>query len=83
MALGIKAAGLQAATLQAAMPDTTQQVVIDIAVAAVRNKHQPIGLIDAQHLHLLLVLLQHIQHLLCQWHHSLLACLRGSPAVMT
>ena len=83
MALGIKAAGLQAATLQAAMPDTTQQVVIDIGVAAVSDKHQPIGLIDAQLLHLLLVLLQGLQHLERQWHNTLSSCLGGCPAVMT
>ena len=83
MALGIKAAGLQAATLQAAMPDTTQQVVIDIGVAAVSDKHQPIGLIDAQLRHLLLMSPQGLKHLERQWHNTLSPCLGWSPAVMT
>ena len=38
------------------------EVVLDIAAAAESDKHQPIGLINAQLLHLLLVLLQGLQH---------------------
>ena len=83
MALGIKAAGLQSTSLQAAMPHTTQQVVIDVAVASGRDEYQPIRVVDAQLLHLHLVLSQHLQHLSGQGHNPLSACLGRCPAVMT
>jgi hypothetical protein len=60
MALSAETTGLQPTTLQAAVPHTTQQMVIDIRVAGRRDKHGPIGVLDAQLLHPVLVLSQQI-----------------------
>ena len=79
MALGVEAAGLQSTTLQAAVPHTTHQMVVDVGVAGGGDKHQPVGVIHAQLLHLLLMLPQGLQHLGRQWHHTLSPCLRWSP----
>ena len=83
MALGVEAAGLQSKTLQAALPSTTHQIVVDVAVAGGGDKRQPIRVIDSQRLYPLIVLSQHLQLLYGQWHNPLSPCLRGSPAVMT
>ena len=83
MALGVEAAGLQSTTLQASVPHTTHQMVVDVAVAGGRDKHQPVRVIHAQVLHLQLMLPQGLQHLGRQWHHSLLARLRWSPTMLT
>ena len=82
MALGVKTAGLHATPPQAAVPHTTHQMVVDVAVACGGNKHQSIRLIHTQLLHLLLVLSHHLQHLSGQGHHSLSACFGRRPAVM-
>jgi len=79
MALGVEAAGLQSTTLQASVPHTTYQVVVDVAVAGGGEKDQPIGVIHAQMLHLSLVLPQDLQHLRGQGRHTLLSHLGGSP----
>jgi len=79
MALGVETAGLQSTPLQASVPDTTYQMVVDVAVAGAGEKHQSIGVIHAQQLHLSLVLLEGLQHLGRQWHHTLSPCLGGSP----
>ena len=42
--LDVEATGLQSTTLKAAVPATTKQVVIDIAVAGRGNKRQAVGL---------------------------------------
>ena len=39
------------------------KMVVDVAVAGGGDKHQPIGVVDSQLLHLLLVPSQHLQHL--------------------
>ncbi len=83
MALGVEAAGLQSTTLQAAVPHTTHQMVVDVGVAGGGDKHQPVGVVNPQVLHLLPVLLEGLQHLGRQWHHSLLTCLGGRPTVLT
>jgi len=86
MALGVETAGLQSTTLQRPLPHTTRQMVVDIRLAGWGDKHQPIRVVDAQQLHLHLVLsqhLQHLQHLSGQGHHTLSACLGRCPAVMT
>ena len=75
MALGIKTAGLQSTALKRPLPHTTHQMVIDVAVAGGGDKHQTIRVIDAQLLHLLLVLSQHLQHLCGQWHNPSLPVL--------
>jgi len=79
VALGVETAGLQSTQLQAAMPDTTYQVVVNVAVAGGGDKDQPIRLIHAQMLHLNLVLLEGLQHLGRERHHTLSPCLGGSP----
>jgi len=79
VALGVKTAGLQSTPLQAAMPHTTHQMVVDIRVAGGSDKDQPIRGINPQLLHLSFVLLQGLQHLGGQWHHTLSPCLGGSP----
>ena len=83
MALGVEAAGLQSTTHQAAVPHTTHQMVVDIRVAGGGDKHQSVGVANPQLLHLLLVLPQDLQHPGRQWHHTLPACLSGSPTVLT
>ena len=83
MPLGVKTAGLQSKTLQAAVPHTTHQMVVDVGVTGGGDKHQPVGVINPQLLHLLLVLLEGLQHLGRQWHNSLPPCLGGSPTVLT
>jgi len=39
MALGVQAAGLQSTTLQAAVPYTTHQMVVDVCVTGGGDKH--------------------------------------------
>ena len=52
MALSVETAGLQSTTLQAAVPHTTHQMVVDVGVTGGGDKHQPVGVIHAQLLHL-------------------------------
>ena len=79
VALGVKTAGLQSTTLQAAVPPTTHQLVVDVWVTGGGEKHQPIRLMHTQVLHLPLVLSQGLKHLRSKGHHTLLARLGGSP----
>ena len=83
MALSVEAAGLQSTTLQRAVPHTTHQMVVDIRVAGGGDKHQSVGVVNPQLLHLLLVLLEGLQHLGRQGHHTLPPCLGGRPTVLT
>ena len=83
MTLSVKTAELQSTTMQAAVPRTTHQVVVDVGVTDGGDKHQPIGVKNPQLLHLSLVLLQGLHHLSGQLHRSLLTHLGGSQDMQT
>lgn len=83
MALGIEASGLQTAAFQRAAPHPSKQMVIDIAVGAGSEEDQSVGVIETQLLHLLLVLLEDFSNQWRQRHQPLLACLGGSPDVLS
>jgi len=83
MPLGVKASWLQTAAFQGAAPDPCEQVVIDIAVGAGGEKHQPVGVIETQLLHLLLVLLERCGEQWGERHYPLLACLGAAPNMIS
>jgi hypothetical protein len=58
-------------------------VVIDIAMGARSEKHQPVGVIETQLLHLVLVLLEGSCKQGGQGHYPLLACFGCAPDVVT
>ena len=60
--VGHTTASASVPNLWAAVPHTSQQVVIDIGMAGRDEKYQSIRLIHAQLLHLHLVVLQGLQH---------------------
>jgi hypothetical protein len=58
-------------------------MVVDVGVAGGGDKHQSVGVVNPQLLHLLLMLPQGLLHLGRQWHHTLFPCLSGRPTVLT
>ena len=71
--LGIKTTGFESASSEGSFPDFPQQRVVDVPVGDGCQEDESIGVEETQRVHLLLMLPQHLEHLLIQRHNPFFA----------